>query len=429
MKPAGQTWKALLARAAGAFTSPSFALFVELLSAWACATGRRTICGMVAVMGPGSRRAHDAYHRLVRAGKWDLAALWTAMVALVAAHLSPEGAVVCLIDDTLFHRPGRKVEGAGSYRDAVRSTKSRVVYARGLCLVVLAIRVVPPWGGMPVAVPVGLRLHRKGGNKLTELAGQLMAELAGRLPERRFVLCADGAYASLAGAGLPRTTVVSRMRRDAALYGPPPARTGKKGRPRQRGERLPSPERLAARARKWESVEVPWRGRSITRLIWSRRVLWYNVCPKAMVLLVVVRDPDGKEPDDFFFTTDLEMAPAEVLSVYGDRWAIECTYRDVKQLAHGQEPQSWKGRGPERAANLAFWLHGAVWLWYLTVSGAAPVFTAQPWYTTKRLPSFADALAQLRRVLWRERISATSQSGEHRREITTLLVDVLSMAA
>ena len=429
MNSPGRAWKALLSRAVSAFTSPSFALFVELLSAWVCTTGRRTICQMVAVMGPEARRAHDAYHRLVRAGKWDLGALWATMVALAAEHLGPEGAVVCLIDDTLLHRGGRKVEGAGSYRDAVRSTHKRVVYARGLCLVVLAVRLYLPWGGMPVAIPVGVALHRKGGPKLPELARGLMAELAGRLPERRFVLCADGAYAGLAGKDLPRTTVVSRMRRDAALYGPPPARTGKKGRPRQRGERLPNPEQLAARARKWGTAEVPWRGRTITRQIWSRRVLWYSVSPKAMVLLVVVRDPTGKEPDDFFFTTDFAMAPAEVLSLYGDRWAVECTYRDVKQLAHGQEPQSWKGRGPERAANLAFWLHGAVWLWYVTVSGAAPVFTAQPWYTTKRLPSFADALAQLRRVLWRERISATSQSGEHRREITTLLVDVLSMAA
>ena len=144
MNSPGRAWKALLSRAVSAFTSPSFALFVELLSAWVCTTGRRTICQMVAVMGPEARRAHDAYHRLVRAGKWDLAGLWSAMVALAAEHLGPEGAVVCLIDDTLLHRGGRKVEGAGSYRDAVRSTKSRVVYARGLCLVVVAIGVVPP---------------------------------------------------------------------------------------------------------------------------------------------------------------------------------------------------------------------------------------------------------------------------------------------
>ena len=249
------------------------------------------------------------------------------------------------------------------------------------------------------------------------------------MPERHFVLCADGAYASLAGAGLPRTTVVSRMRRDAALYGPPPARTGKKGRPRPRGARLPNPAQLAARARKWGTVEVPWRGRTITRLIWSRRVLWYSVSPKAMVLLVVVRDPEGKEPDDFFFTTDLSMAPGEVLSLYGDRWAVECTYRDVKQLAHGQEPQTWKGKGPERAANLAFWLHGAVWLWYLATSATSPAFATRPWYSSKRLSAFADALAQLRKALWQERISPTSRSSQQGREITTLLVEALAMAA
>lgn len=38
-----------------------------------------------------------------------------------------------------------------------------------------------------------------------------------------------------------------------------------------------------------------------------------------MVLFVIARDLAGKEPDDFFFTTDLEMSTAEVLSVYSGR--------------------------------------------------------------------------------------------------------------
>ena len=123
------------------------------------------------------------------------------------------------------------------------------------------------------------------------------------------------------------------------------------------------------------------------------------------------------------------MAPTDVVSIYGDRWAIEVTYRDVKQLAHTEDPQTWKGEGPERAANLGFWLHAATWLWYLDVSGATPTFTTQPWYTAKRLPSFADALAQLRRVLWRERISTASQPDQLQPEIATVLVEALAMAA
>ncbi|MDQ6617385.1 MAG: transposase [Actinomycetota bacterium] len=429
MTPPGSAWKAILRRCAPAFTSPSFTLFYELLSAWVCATGRRTICGMVAVMDPANRAAHDAYHRFVRAGAWQPSQLWAQMVALAVEHLGPDGPIVCLLDDTLMHRHGPNVNGAGSYRDAVRSTHSRVVFARGLNLVVLAIRVVPPWGGMPIAIPVGIRLHRKDGPKLPALAAQLMTELADRLPHRRFTLCADGAYACLAGDALPRTTVISRMRRDAALFAPPPPPTGKRGRPRAKGERLPTPPRLAEAARQWKTLNIDWRGGSETKLVWSRPVLWYGVCPKNMVLLVVVRDPTGREPDDFFFTTDLEMTPALVVSIYADRWAIEVTYRDVKQLAHGQEPQTWKGEGPERAANLAFWLHGAIWLCYLKTTGTTPTFTTQPWYTTKHAPSFADALAELRKAIWRERITPTFSNDKLSPEMTTVLVEALATAA
>lgn len=424
------TWAALLGRVRHAFTSPSFDLFCALAGAWVMATGRRTICGMVAVMDPATRSAHDAYHRLVRAGAWSLTSLWSAMVTLALDHAGGD-TIVCYLDDTLLHRPGPKIDGAGTYRDAVRSTAKHIVYARGLNLVTLAVRIDPPWGGMPIAVPVGIRLHRKDGPKLPALAAELMNELAARLPDRRFVLCADGAYACLAGASLERTTIVSRMRRDAALYGPKPSPTGRRGRPRKRGERLPSPPQIAAnlRRRQLRSTSMEWRGRTERRLLWSTQALWYGVRPDAMIRLVVVRDPDGVEPDDFFFTTDLTMTPGDVVSTYAGRWAIECTYRDVKQLIGAQQPQTWKGNGPERAANLAFWLHGAIWTWYLTHSGTHPIINTQPWYHTKRRPSFADALAQLRRVLWQERISPDSQPIALTPKMAHVLVEALATAA
>lgn len=431
MNGPGSAWTALLGRSRGAFGSASFLRFLELMSAWVLATGRRTICSMVAVMDPATRAAHDAYHRLVRVGAWSVGGLWAAMVAVVVEHLDADGPIVCYLDDTLFHRPGRKVNGAGSFRDAVHSTRNHVVYARGLNLVTLAVRINPPWGGMPIAVPVGVRLHRKGAAKLNALAAELIVELAARLPERHFIVCADGFYACLAGYDLPRTTIVSRMRRDAALYGPKPPPTRRRGRPRQRGERLPAPADIAIglRRRQFRTVTLDWRGRQETRLVWTRPVLWYGVCPTAMVRLVVVRDPAGVEPDDFFFTTDLDMSPAEVLYVYTGRWAIEVTYRDVKQLVGGEQPQTWKGCGPERAAHLAFWLHGAVWLWYLADTGTTPRVNSQPWYPAKRTPSFADAIAELRRVLWRERISPSSEPHPLNPEIATVLIDALAMAA
>ena len=102
MNPPGSSWKALLGRTRTAFTSPSFALFCQLVSAWVVTTGRRTVCGMVAVMDPATRRAHDAYHRFVRAGAWAPAAVWGALVAFAVEHLVGDGPIVCYLDDTLF---------------------------------------------------------------------------------------------------------------------------------------------------------------------------------------------------------------------------------------------------------------------------------------------------------------------------------------
>jgi hypothetical protein len=94
-------------------------------------------------------------------------------------------------------------------------------------------------------------------------------------------------------------------------------------------------------------------------------VLWYAVNPEHQVLLVIVRDPAGIENDDFFFTTDLTARPADVISEYAARWSIEDTFRAVKQHLGAQQPQSWKGAGPERAAHLSFWIYTAIWCWYI----------------------------------------------------------------
>jgi hypothetical protein len=139
-------------------------------------------------------------------------------------------------------------------------------------------------------------------------------------------------------------------------------------------------------------------------------VLWYRVNKTDLVRLVIVRDPDGIEPDDYFFTTDLDATPAEVVTRYATRWAIEVCFRDVKQDLGGQNPQSWKRKGPERAAALSLWLHATIWCWYLTTHPTGGTWTPRPWYRTKATPSFLDALAALRRVLWSQRITTMSRS-------------------
>jgi hypothetical protein len=423
---------ALLELTRTVFGAPSFAIFTDLVTGWVCAPGRRTITAMIAVGDPAGRRAHDAYHRFVRDGAWAMSRLWRVLAIHLIGRFCPDGMVELACDDTLFHHEGRQVEGAGVFRDAVRSTVGRVVYARGLNLVVLTVQVRPPWGAMPIAVPVNVRVHRKHDQTTTVAHAQAMlCEVAGWLPERRFHLVADGAYATLAGTGLARVEVTSRMRRDAALYRPKPPPTGRRGRPRTRGDRLPTPAQLSQRLpkRAWAKTSIEVRGRTVIRLLHVVDVLWYQVNKTDLVRLVIVRDPDGVEPDDYFFTTDLHATGAEVVERYAARWAIEVCFRDTKQGLGGQQPQSWKRRGPERAAALSLWLHATIWCWYLTDHPAGATWTPRPWYPTKATPSFLDALAALRRVLWTDRITTMSHPQPENAKITQTILDTLAYAA
>ena len=152
-------WTALLQLSAPVFTGRSFAILVDVARGWVLAPGRRTITAIISVTDPEGRRAHDAYHRFVRDGRWAMASLWRVVAIHAIARFAPAGVVALDCDDTLFHKSGRHINGAGVFRDAVRSTTHHVVYAVGLNLVVITMRVNPPWGGCPIALPVTARLH------------------------------------------------------------------------------------------------------------------------------------------------------------------------------------------------------------------------------------------------------------------------------
>jgi len=398
------TWTELIQQFFPIFTAPGAKIFARLIEGWILCTVRRTVTGILPFADPANERAHDAYHRFFPDARWSMAKLWRLLTKILIQTFCRNGTITLALDDTLFHRSGRKVNGAGWWRDAVRSTRKNIVYAWGLNLVVLTLQIQPPWGGEPLGLPINMRLHRKKGATLIELAVQMISEVRQWFPKRLFRVVGDGFYATLAGKTMEAVTIISRIRRDANLYDLPPKRRKKRrGRPRKRGKKLAKLEKMAAHIQNWQTVTFRQRSETVKRLVYTRIVLWYTVSRKP-ILLVISRDPNGKEKDDFFFTTDITMDPAEVLGCYADRWAIEDTFKNTKQLLGSQQPQTYKGKGPERAAGLGLLLYSTVWLWYLKQKSRKRYFIIQPWYRQKLTPSFADALSCLRRELWQERI-------------------------
>ena len=159
-----------------------------------------------------------------------------------------------------------------------------------------------------------------------------MGKLCRWLPERRIRLSADGAYAAeKMFQSLPsEVAFTSRIRRDAAVYELAPERTKKRGRPREKGARLPSLKALGEKAL-FRLGEVTRYGVREEVLLHTFVCLWPKVSKKKPIRIVIVRDQQGKEPDDYFFTTDVEASVLAVTQEYAGRWGIEEAIRELKQ--------------------------------------------------------------------------------------------------
>jgi hypothetical protein len=269
-------------------------------------------------------------------------------------------------------------------------------------------------------------VHRKHGPTQTDLAAEMMRRVAEWLPQREFWLVADGAYSRLLRLELPHTKVITRLRPNAARYELRPPRVAhQRGRPRKNGQRLPLPGELAASCQCWQPRKVVIRSRILTRELFCRRVLWYETCPEP-VLMVVARNSDGVDDDLYLVTSDIDADPPEVVTLYGDRWASEETFRNLGT----EDPQCWVGPGPERVVALAGWLYSAAWGWFLEHGDVGRTYWPErSWYPGKQIPSFADALAALRRQLWTARLFETTTPGEVDPEILSDLLEVLALAA
>ncbi|MHC4351163.1 MAG: IS701 family transposase [Planctomycetota bacterium] len=429
MHAISSTWSELLGQFFQMFAKPGADIFLSLMTGWVLCAARRTVTGMLSFARPTCEHAHDAYHRFFPDARWAISQLWQTLTLILVARFCPKGIVTLALDDTLFHHTGRKINGAGYWRDAVRSTKKSTVYAWGLNLVVLTLQIQPPWADEPLGLPINMRLHWKKQKTLVELAVEMLQQVCKWLPQRAIRVVGDGFYATLAGKPLPNVTIISRIRRDARPYDLPPKRkTKRRGRPRTKGKKLSKLEKMAAHIQNWKIIIFSQRGTMVEHLVYTRVVLWPSVS-RHPIRLVISRDPQSKEKDNFFFTTDIEMSPADALSCYCDRWAIEDTFKQTKQSLGARQRQSYKGKGPERAAALGLRLYSMVWLWYINQKSSHKYYLVRPWYRQKSTPSFADALSCLRRKLWRQRMKGMFGNSSVHDNKLDFLIEALANAA
>jgi hypothetical protein len=424
----------LLACFAPLFTVPSSRTFCGLACGFLAQAGKRTVCGMLTGAGLSRLWPHDRAHWFFARARWSADDLGLAVAKLVVALLVPAGEPVTVaIDDTLFKRRGKKVWAASWFHDGSAPGPAKTGYGNNW--VIAAVVVKLPFCSRPVAVPVLTKLVIKGTSSASRLwlARRMTALLAGALPGRHIRVVADSAYAGRELKMLPaQVSWTTRLRKDAALHELPPQRTGRRGRPRTKGDRLPGLDGLAATTAFTQVIATRY-GKAAAIRAAALTCLWPSVFGTRQVTVVLIRDRSAAGYDLALVTTDTIATAAQVIERYAARWSIEVAIEDARQVFGAGQARNRTARAVERAVPFQLACQAIATCWYAT-AGHDPADVADhraraPWYASKAQPSTADMAAKLRRVIIAARFKASRPDQPTPEEISVLRLAWEDLAA
>jgi hypothetical protein len=372
-------------------------------------------------MGLGYHKRFHCYHRVLSRASWSSREVSRVLLGLLVEAFVGEGnPLVVGIDETLERRYGKKIAARGVYRDPVRSTHQTFVKSSGLRWVCVMLLVEIPWASRVWALPFlsalapSERYAAKRGRrhkKITEWAWQLLLVVRRWYPQREIVAVADRAYASLKLLERCRKlsnpiTFITRLRLDAALYEPaPPRRPHQLGRPRIKGERLPNLSEVAQDPKTvWKPTTIAnWYGSGERMVeIASATAVWYSTGLFAVpVRWVLIRDPKVEFKTQAILCTDLDADPWKILCWFVMRWQLEVTFQEMRRHLGFETQRQWSELAIRRTTPALLGLFSLVALFaHQRMRQAASTFRRQAAWYHKAHPTFADALALVRKELW-----------------------------
>jgi hypothetical protein len=418
---------------------------VPLLTGLLFASGRRTVSSWLRAGGL-SDDYQDYYYFVYVLGD-KVKSLAAVVLRIALETITPSGRILMAIDDTPSKRYGPKVEGAGVHRNPTPGPAgAKFVYGHVWVTLAWMVRHAL-WGaiGLPLLARLYVRRKDIDAQHLTlfrkvrfqtklVMAGELVAWAAGWLKYlgRTLWVVADGAYAKkvfLQAAAAAQVIVVSRLRKDAALFDVPvpvPAGQRGRGRPRTYGKNAISLAKRAGHRRGWQTGTFVLYGVEVTKR-YKTFLATYRPAG-GLIRVVLVKEDDGKWRA--YFCTHTEATVAEILEAVADRSALEQVFHDVKEVHGVGQAQTRNYWSNVAVYHLKLWWHTLIELWAWHRPAAELVDRrGSPWDEVNRRPSHADKRNALRRQCLEEEFQAGAALGPVPRKIQSLWCRVVRLVA
>jgi len=398
----------------------------------------RTVTAALRVMGLSGEKHFENYHRVLNRAVWSSLEASHILLGLLISTFASSGPIIMGLDDTIERRRGTKIKAKGIYRDPVRSSHSHFVKASGLRWLSLMLLAPIPWAKRVWALPFltvlapseryytgKARKHKK----LTEWAYQMGLQVRRWLPKRLLVVVADSSFAVIDLLWQLRQLenpicMITRFRMDAALYEPVQPMPGKMGRPRKKGNRLPTLEKIAEdKDTSWKRLTVQeWYGEKKRDIeITSNTAIWFHSGkPPLPIRWVIVRDPKNVFKTQALLCTDINVSAEQIIAWFVRRWQVEVTFHEVRTHLGVETQRQWADLSILRSTPALLGLFSIVTLLANLHAQKQKLPVQQAAWYIKNLPTFSDALRIVKQTLFSHRYFRTSQFYDEIRKVPRL---------
>jgi hypothetical protein len=395
----------------------------------------RTGTAALRVMDLSWEKHFQNYHRVLNRAVWSSREASHILPGLLLSTFARSGPVILGLDDTLERRRGTKIKAKGIYRDPVRSSHNHFVKASGLRWLSLMLLAPIPWAKRVWALPFltvlapseryyqgKVRKHKK----LTEWAGQMILQARRWLPKRFLVVVADSSFAVIdllwqLGQLKNPICMITRFRMEAALYEPAKPTPGAMGRPRKKGQRLPTLETIAEdKHTRWKRITVQqWYGEKKRMIeITSNTAVWYHTGqPPLPIRWVLVRDPKQIFKTQTLLCTDLSVSAEQIVHWFVRRWQVEVTFHEVRTHLGVETQRQWADLSILRITPALLGLFSMITLLANLHAQRQKLPVHQAAWYPKKLPTFSDALALVKETLFAQCHFPTSLFHTHIRKL------------
>ena len=424
---------AILAAFSSEFTRPTWKNIQTLFIGAILCRGARRITSILRVMDLQNERNFTKYHRVLSRAQWSGLALSKILLGMLIKIIPESWPILIAVDETLERRRGKKIKAKGIYRDAVRSSQSKVITCFGLKWECMTLILPLPWCKRPWALPFLTVLSPS--RKANATAGRRhktsidwtrqMVRLVSRWLKCTWILVGDGAYACMTLAQTciqEDVTLISRLRLDAQLFEFPEAKPKSLGRKPIKGTRIQLKTLLDDPTQDWQSLTVNWYGgeqRTIECL--SFICLWYHAGQPPLTLrIVLVKTPNGKNVAETFFSTDVKNSPLQIINWFVLRWNIEVTFEEVRAHLGVETQRQWSDKAIQRSTPLLMGLYSLLTLIAIKMNETKAILVQETtsWYDKNGELTFADIIVAVRRSIWSKRYFSKSLKNDDLLKIT-----------